>query len=67
MSWDRQFRKIAAWIVIPAFLVMFISMACERATTVSFEDRNPPKFVLTGSGTLGLLRVGGPDKQRDTL
>jgi hypothetical protein len=67
MSWYRQFRKIAAWIVILAFLAMFISTACERATTVSFEGGNPPKFVLTGSGTLGLFRVGGPDKQRDTF
>jgi len=25
MRWYKQFRKIAAWIVIPAFLLMFIS------------------------------------------
>jgi hypothetical protein len=48
-------------------MVSVINTACERATTVSFEGGNPPKFVLTGSGSLGLLRVGGPDKQRDTF
>jgi hypothetical protein len=50
-----------------AVMVSIINMACERATTISFEDGNPPKFVLSGSGSLGLLRVGGPDKQRDAF
>jgi hypothetical protein len=50
-----------------AVMMAVISMACERATTISFEGGNPPKFVLTGSGSLGLLRVIGPDKQRDVF
>jgi hypothetical protein len=61
-----RFSSIA---LATAFAVMSagINIACERATTLSFDGGNPPKFVLTGSGSLGLLRVRGPEKQRDAL
>jgi hypothetical protein len=50
-----------------AVIMAVISVACERATTLSFEGGNPPKFVMTGSGSLGLLRVLGPEKQRNVF
>jgi hypothetical protein len=60
-------RSSIAFATAFAVMVSIINTACERATTLSFEGGNPPKFVMTGSGSLGLLRVTGPDKQRDTF
>jgi hypothetical protein len=55
------------WLTLLFALIVMTSLnlACERATTLKFEGGNPPRFVMTGSGSLGLLRVRGPEKQRD--
>jgi hypothetical protein len=42
-----------------------VVLACERHTTLRIEGGNPPKFVLSGNGTLGAIRVRGPEKQRE--
>lgn len=46
-------------------LVGLLSSACERDTKLVIQSGNPPKFVLSGSGTLGALRIRGPKKQRE--
>ena len=48
-------------------LVALFSTACERDTKLIIEAGNPPKFVMSGSGTLGALRIRGPRKQREVV
>src|SRR5262249_48627232 len=67
MSRASMHRSSTALAIAFAVMVSIINAACERATTISFEGGNPPKFVMTGSGSLGLLRVLGPEKQRDVF
>ncbi len=60
---------IKSALILTFFVVLLtvLNVACERATTLTFEGGNPPKFVMTGSGSLGLLRVRGPERQREAL
>ena len=51
-------------IVILSTVVLFF-LACERDTKLTVEGGNPPKFIMTGSGRLDTLQVGGPQKQRE--
>jgi len=50
-------------IVILSTVVFFL--ACERDTKLTVEGGNPPKFIMTGSGRLTTMQVGGPQKQRE--
>ena len=55
-------------LVAVILLVMILAgSACERDTKLLIESGNPPKFVLSGSGTLGVLRVRGSKKQREAV
>lgn len=47
------------------FVMTGFFLGCERDTKLSFKGGNPPKFVMTGSGTLISIRIGGPKKQQD--
>lgn len=47
------------------FIVTAFFLGCERETKLSLKGSNPPKFVMTGSGTLSSMRIGGPNKQRE--
>ena len=52
--------------VLSALLVVVgLFFGCERDTKLSLNGTDPPKFVLTGSGTLSSIRVGGPNRQRE--
>ncbi len=51
--------------IIILSLVVATALACERDTKLVIEGGNPPKFVMTGSGSLGTIRIRGPEKQRD--
>jgi hypothetical protein len=48
------------------FVVTGLFLGCERHTKLSLKGSNPPKFVMTGSGTLSSIRIGGPEKQRES-
>lgn len=48
-------------------LAALFGTACERDTKLVIEAGNPPRFVLSGSGTLGALRIRGPKKQREVV
>lgn len=56
----RSRYALSVLLVVTAFF-----FGCERDTRLSFKGSNPPKFVMTGSGTLSSMRVGGPNKQRE--
>lgn len=60
-------RKKGVHVSIFLLLVALFSTACERDTKLVIEAGNPPKFVMTGSGTLGALRIRGPKKQREAM
>jgi hypothetical protein len=51
--------------VIFLLVMVLLSSACERDTKLRIEAGDPPKFVLSGNGTLGVLRIRGPRKQRE--
>lgn len=52
-------------VTIFLMLITLFSTACERDTKLIIEAGNPPRFVMSGSGTLGSLRIRGPKKQRE--
>jgi hypothetical protein len=54
-------------IVMLVFSSIGLYLACERATTLTFEGGPPVKFMLAGSGWLGSLRIGGPKKRREAF
>ena len=53
----------------PRLIILALSVAtasaCGRGTKLIIEGGNPPKFIMAGSGSLGTIRVRGPEKQRD--
>jgi hypothetical protein len=57
-----HFRSILATLLL---LITGVVLACERATKLVISGNNPPTFVVSGSGSLGTIRVRGPEKQRD--
>jgi hypothetical protein len=54
-------------VIIVLLLAALFSSACERDTRLIIEEGNPPGFVMSGSGTLGFLRIRGPKKQREAV
>lgn len=52
-------------LAILCLLLTGINVACERDTRLTIKGGNPPTFAMSGSGSLGTLRVRGPKKQRD--
>ena len=46
-------------------LIVGVALSCERDTQLVIQGSNPPVFVMSGSGSLGTIRVRGPEKQRD--
>jgi len=59
---NYQFRYSLAVILM---LAVSVALGCERATKLVIKGRNPPVFVMSGSGSLGIIRVRGPEKQRE--
>ena len=51
--------------VVFLLVMVLLSSACERDTKLLIESGDPPKFVLSGNGNLGVLRIRGPKKQRE--
>lgn len=51
--------------VILLLTLSLTTMACERDTRLVIEQTDTVKFLLSGSGTLGSLRVVGPSRQRE--
>lgn len=66
MSGTRLSLYRRALLVTCAALSVFCA-ACERATELTFEGSNPPKFKMRGSGELLFLRFRGPKKQREAV
>ena len=62
LSWRKEVP-----VAIFLLLMGLLGSACERDTRLLIEPGNPPKFVLSGSGTLGALRIRGPKKQREAV
>lgn len=58
----HQFRYSVAVILM---LAVSVALGCERATKLVIKGRNPPVFVMSGSGSLGIIRVRGPENQRE--
>src|SRR5712691_11477283 len=50
-------------VILSTAVLLFL--ACERDTKLTVEGGNPPRFIMTGSGRLDQLQVGGPQKQRE--
>ena len=46
-------------LILPLALVIFFP-TCERDTRLTLSDRNPPRFKMSGSGKLAMLRMHGP-------
>jgi hypothetical protein len=47
------------------YLAMFISLsACEQRTVVNLEGGNPPRFSMSGSGTLAEAIIFGPEQEQ---
>lgn len=57
-----HFRYVLATLLL---LMAGVVLACERDTKLVISGNNPPIFVLSGSGSLGTIRVRGPEKQRE--
>jgi hypothetical protein len=51
----------------PLVLLLGLSIACERHTTLSIQGGTIPTFKLTGSGDLFSVRLRGPKKQREAI
>ena len=58
--WRRSRHALSVLLVVTGLF-----FGCERDTKLSFKGSNPPKFLMTGSGTLSFIRVGGPNRQRE--
>jgi hypothetical protein len=58
---NAKVLRLALWILI----LLTGATSCERDTRLVIEGTDPPKFFLSGSGTLGTLRIRGPLKQRE--
>jgi len=58
-------RNRSSFIAMLMVVILGGAFACERDTKLRMEGNNPPNFVLSGNGTLGTIRVRGPEKQRD--
>jgi hypothetical protein len=57
--------KIVEWTVLVLVMVSTVNCFGERDTKLAVQGGNPPDFMMTGSGELTALRVGGPRKQRE--
>lgn len=55
--------SVFGYLLITVSVAVFSS--CEVDTTVTIKGDNPPTFVMSGSGSLALLRIQG-QKVRDT-
>ena len=58
---------MSAAVLISALLLSTGNCLHERDTRVSVEGGNPPKFIMSGSGALAQLRIGGPEKLREGI
>jgi hypothetical protein len=59
---NYQFRYSFAVILM---LAVSVALGCERDTKLVIKGSNPPVFVMSGSGSLGTIRVRGLEKQRE--
>lgn len=60
-------QKYRCALLVACVALSVLCAACERATKLTFEDGNPPKFKIKGSGELMGLRFRGWHKQREAL
>src|SRR5687768_8691427 len=60
----KFFSGLAA---VPLLILAFLYLSGERHTKLAVEGNNPPQFKMSGSGTLGSLRIMGPKKQREIV
>lgn len=53
-------------IAVGLLLVLAVAaLSCEIDTKLSIQGGNPPKFVISGNGSVRTIRVIGPKKQRE--
>jgi hypothetical protein len=62
VQWRKS--KFIALVLLP-FITTLLITACERDTQLKITGGNQPTFLLSGSGTMGSLRLRGPQKQRE--
>jgi len=53
--------------LLSIFLTAITVSSCEIATTLRVENGNPPKIIMSGSGSLGRLVIRGPKTFRKSL
>jgi hypothetical protein len=53
--------------VVPLLILGFLYLTGERHTRLAVQGGNPPKFEMSGSGTLRVLRIAGQKKQREAI
>lgn len=60
-------KRTLASIFAQTFLALSLAIgttSCERATKLTVENGNPPKIIMSGSGSLGRLVIRGPKSFR---
>jgi hypothetical protein len=60
-------KFIGALAAIPLLIYAFLYFISERHTKLNVLGGNPPQFQMSGSGTLGALRITGHKKQREAV
>lgn len=52
-------------LLIVLLIALLCLSGCERRTSVSIENGTPPRFIVSGPGTLNYFDVLGPDLERE--
>jgi hypothetical protein len=60
-------KFFSALAVVLLLIVGFLYLGKERDTRLTVKGSNPPQFEMSGSGTLGVLRITGLKKQREAI
>lgn len=55
----------ACRLAVSLLLLPFLLLGCERNPKVTIEYAAPPRFLLSGPGTLNYFVISGPDLERD--
>lgn len=55
-GWDSFLRKLAFKLLLSMLLLMLL-VGCEPHVAIRFDEKAPPRFKFTGSGTLPFLVV----------
>lgn len=62
---SKMTNRLISIVCLLAFALL--ASSCEIDTSLKIYGGNPPKFSMTGSGSLGRLRIRGHEKQREAF